>query len=364
MKKDIADRGGVAISIIIPAYNTPIESFKKCLASIFSQSFTLYELIIVDDGSEMSFANEIDSILKGLPNAKVLHIDHSGVSVARNKGIEASSGKYVLFVDSDDCISADFVKVALDCAENEKADIVIGSVKTVEDCEYDKIFSPHTYFDMKYNYISYENTELWKVQEGLLCSERKVPPSKSHLDHGPYGKLFLKSAIGDCGFPEDIYISEDQVFIHSVLKNSQKCVVLDMIAYYYIINKHSVSHVCHADAIEVMSHAMEQLQQYLMDYTRLKEAFFYRVIAEMGMAFQLTYLNDPKCYQKFGKGVEVAQKIASMPIVARSLKEISLRNVSRKFAVQTWLLRHSLFHCFVFLKLLVKFRNRIAILLH
>ena len=84
-------------SIIIPAYNA--EAYlQRCLDSIFSQEFTDYEVIVIDDGSIDGTA----TLLEGYPQVKVIHQENQGMATARNRGLDAAQGDYILFVDSDD----------------------------------------------------------------------------------------------------------------------------------------------------------------------------------------------------------------------------------------------------------------------
>ncbi|MGY8813338.1 MAG: glycosyltransferase family 2 protein, partial [Gammaproteobacteria bacterium] len=86
------------ISVIIPTYNR-LESLLRALESVLNQSYQAYEIIIVDDGSTDQTA---DYIKRNFSNVKYLYQSNTGVSSARNTGIEHSSGDWLAFLDSDD----------------------------------------------------------------------------------------------------------------------------------------------------------------------------------------------------------------------------------------------------------------------
>ena len=89
------------ISIITPVYK--VENYlKKCVDSILNQTFTDYELIIVDDGSPDFCGKIADEYLKIDKRVKVIHKENGGAPSARNAGIDISSGEYLYFPDSDD----------------------------------------------------------------------------------------------------------------------------------------------------------------------------------------------------------------------------------------------------------------------
>ena len=97
------------ISIIVPVYN--VEKYlKRCIDSILNQSFTDFELILVDDGSTDNSGEIIDEYAIKDERIKVIHKENGGLSSARNVGIEYSKGNYIAFVDSDDYINKNMYK--------------------------------------------------------------------------------------------------------------------------------------------------------------------------------------------------------------------------------------------------------------
>lgn len=100
------------LSIIIPVYNTDEDAFKNCLESILSIDRKIsYEIIIVDDGSTESKSNEYKKIMNKFTNTVYIYQQNSGVSSARNLGIIKAKGKYLMFVDSDDIMYPESLKL-------------------------------------------------------------------------------------------------------------------------------------------------------------------------------------------------------------------------------------------------------------
>ena len=111
------------VSIIVPIYN--VEKYlRRCIDSILNQTFKDFELILVNDGS----TDNCEDICKGYEakdkRIKYFYQNNSGVSVARNKGIENSCGKYIQFIDSDDYIDKNFLEVIVDRFNKDNSDIV------------------------------------------------------------------------------------------------------------------------------------------------------------------------------------------------------------------------------------------------
>lgn len=116
------------LSIIIPVYNTE-KYLKKCIDSILNQSFSDYELLLINDGSTDDSAKICDEYSKIDDRIKVLHKKNGGVSSARNLGLDHAKGKFVFFVDSDDYIleeSLNFLK------KNEEVDLYKFKISTLK----------------------------------------------------------------------------------------------------------------------------------------------------------------------------------------------------------------------------------------
>lgn len=112
------------ISVITPVYK--VEKYlRKCIDSILNQSFTDFELIIVDDGSPDSCGKIADEYLKKDKRVRVIHKENGGAPSARNVGIEAAKGKYLYFPDSDDWLAPSYLHELYDLAEKARTQLVI-----------------------------------------------------------------------------------------------------------------------------------------------------------------------------------------------------------------------------------------------
>ena len=91
------------ISIIVPVYNAE-KYLSRCIDSILRQTFADFELILVNDGSSDKSKEICEKYLESDPRIKLINQENSGVSAARNTGLDNASGEYIGFVDSDDFI--------------------------------------------------------------------------------------------------------------------------------------------------------------------------------------------------------------------------------------------------------------------
>lgn len=118
------------LSVIIPFYKTE-QYAVECIRSVLSQDTSFrYETILIDDGSPDGCPAILDSY-RDRPNTQVIHQSNSGVSAARNRGIRASRGRYILFFDSDDILCPGAIEALMSAAIGDRADIVEGSFRTM-----------------------------------------------------------------------------------------------------------------------------------------------------------------------------------------------------------------------------------------
>lgn len=120
------------VSIIVPVYN--VEAYLDCcLASIISQTYEHLEIIIVEDCSTDASLNQLQPHLSDPRVRLIQHDKNYGLSASRNTGIEAATGKYILFVDSDDAIASPLVETCVAHAETSDACAIVFDFKTFQD---------------------------------------------------------------------------------------------------------------------------------------------------------------------------------------------------------------------------------------
>ena len=112
------------VSIIVPVYQ--VEKYiRQCIESILAQTFTDFELILVDDGSKDNSGRICDEYAEKDKRVKVIHKENGGLSDARNKGLDQAEGKYFMFVDSDDYIAPDMAECLYRNIIKNGADIAV-----------------------------------------------------------------------------------------------------------------------------------------------------------------------------------------------------------------------------------------------
>jgi len=114
------------VSIIVPVYNAET-SLDKCLSSVLQQTYGLFELIVVNDGSRDDSQKIVDSYVKQDQRVKSFIIRNQGPSIARNVGIDAAEGKSIFFLDADDSLEMNALELLVKAQEKSGADVVVSA---------------------------------------------------------------------------------------------------------------------------------------------------------------------------------------------------------------------------------------------
>lgn len=111
------------ISVIVPVFNAE-KYLKKCIDSVISQTYTDWEMILVDDGSNDKSGDIADSYAVKDTRIRVIHQENAGPGMARNHGIDKATGDFLVFLDSDDYIEKEYFQLLSDCVKEQGAEVV------------------------------------------------------------------------------------------------------------------------------------------------------------------------------------------------------------------------------------------------
>ncbi|MBS4197579.1 glycosyltransferase family 2 protein [Lederbergia citri] len=208
------------ISIIVPVYN--VQSYlTRCIDSILDQTFTNFELILVNDGSLDNSGEVCDEFAKKDSRIVVIHKENGGVSSARNVGIDVANGQYIGFIDSDDYIHPKMYEILYQYAIRHSSDIVM--------CDYLKVSegeNPIMRCDKALKLLHYTNIE---ALNQLYITE----PRNSLGWIVVWNKLFKRKLFHELRFTEG-RIYEDELIAHKVFYSCLKITyVADQLYYYY-----------------------------------------------------------------------------------------------------------------------------------
>jgi glycosyltransferase involved in cell wall biosynthesis len=200
-------------SIIVPVYNTE-KYLRQCLDSILNQTYQNLEILLVDDGSPDRSGAICDEYAAKDPRIRVIHTENRGVSAARNTAMQAVSGEYIIFVDSDDYVAAEYVENLMAGAD---ADLVTAGLH---------VQTPENRWDE------------WKNPARLIvmADVRKNPPLFNAIPTGMvYSHRYKRKIVQhhQLRFHEDITRTEDTLFNMEYLMVCDTVLTTDHTDYFY-----------------------------------------------------------------------------------------------------------------------------------
>lgn len=213
------DKNNPKVSFIIPCYN--VEKYIEfCLNSIRKQTYTNIEIIPVDDGSPDKSGVILDRLAEVDPRIKVIHKTNGGVSTARNAGLDAATGEYVVFVDGDDYISEDYTEYMMGMISQFGAEMALSVNCYMRDGE------PQVEKDPVECYTPEDATT-------LLLGPRVIV--------GSWDKIYKKSLLVDNGirFSSTQFYGEGLLFITTATQCANRVAVGNRKVYHYRRNNYS-----------------------------------------------------------------------------------------------------------------------------
>lgn len=291
------------VSIIVPVYKTE-PYLRRCIDSILIQTFTNFELILVDDGSP-DLCGFICDDYKYDGRVKVIHQANAGLSAARNAGIElalTSSSRYIMFVDSDDWIHSAMLESLINGIKQYRINVGV--------CWSQKV-------------SEYEGEQNYDLNQCKLITPEEffvMSPADATV---AWGKVYNKQLFMDARYPV-ARIHEDLFLTHLLLFKEELIALIDQPLYYYFINHNGLSNT---SSMKKKKDAIEG-QRLRLQY--FKENGFLR-------AFEYEY-NNPSCIARELEAVDegIVSEIEKKSALQKRLRE-TLKNQKISLAGHEWL---------------------------
>ena len=231
------------LSIIVPVYK--VENYlPKCIDSILAQTFTDFELILVEDGSPDNCPALCDAAAEKDARVRVIHQKNGGLSAARNAGLDAARGAWIGFVDSDDYIAPEMYEVLHQAVQSTGADLAL--------CDYAEVDEAGTPCPPMHVSLS----------EGELTGQELLKRASGLMVQLAWNKLYRRAIFTQLRYPEG-KLNEDLFLIPEVCLQIQKAVVVPKALYYYVQRGGSIMNesktLRHFDAAEAAQRYWECL---------------------------------------------------------------------------------------------------------
>ncbi len=268
------------ISVIVPVYN--VEKYiERCIESILGQTFTDFELIIVNDGSTDKSGEICDRYSNNDPRIRIIHKENGGLSDARNAGIEAANGEYIGFIDSDDYIDTDMYELLYQNICRENADI---STCGIYDCYPDKTVTQ----EVNSSDFTVDGSEAVR-----LALESQFMPLFA------WNKLYKRSLFDSIRFPVG-KIYEDAFVMIKLMGASRRVSISMKPKYYYIHRENSITtrafRNSDLDVVEAHENNFSYIEANFPQF--IKQATFRRIWSRFHVLDKMIFAENDTVEQK------------------------------------------------------------------
>lgn len=222
----------IKVSVIIPVYNA--ETFlRQCIQSVICQTYQELEILVIDDGSTDQSREVCEQFSRTDRRIRLFHQENKGVSSARNVGLDAATGEYVFFLDSDDAIHPSLIQEAVRQAEASREKLIFcGYVRftslQMEECQHQKVEDG--------------DSPVWETTEKHLSEEWFHIRFERELSCIG-GKMIQREFLGTQRFNEKIQSGEDTLFLYQLCRRQVRIAYMDAHWYYYRIHPDSTTHL-------------------------------------------------------------------------------------------------------------------------
>lgn len=285
----------VTVSIIIPAYNV-VSYLEDCIESIMAGTYHDFEILLIDDGSVDGTGSLCDRLAEKYSVIQVFHTTNSGLSNARNLGIDHASGQYIGFVDADDVVAPNMFE-ALVHYMGPNVDMTACRFQRCRREELDSTKIPITHQTI---------TNQTETAQKVLMD-----------GYGPnvWNKLYKAEVIekNEIRFRKDCCAMEDMYFIMDYLIHCRKAVFLDEQLYYYITTDGSITSTFRDNRMvgsvyldlprswRFCTEVMESLSDELGNQARARTVMFYQTVLRKLEKPDTQYIDETIAYVKKNK---------------------------------------------------------------
>lgn len=243
VKRDMGEKG--LVSVIVPVYKVE-EYLDQAVESLVNQTYTDMEILLVDDGSPDRCGQICDEWAKKDKRIRVIHQKNAGISMARNVGIDASRGEYLLFVDSDDYVKNTYVEELYRAISANEADLAITGITYLREGEFSSLE------------LTSKEQEVINSVTALVCFECGGDVREAYTV--AWNKIYRREIWENIRFPKG-KVYEDAFLMPGILSGCKKIVILKSCLYVYRKREGSITSQKSEAQARMLIEAMEQRER-------------------------------------------------------------------------------------------------------
>ena len=347
------------VSIIVPVYNAE-QYLEKCINSLRNQTLEEIEIILVDDSSPDSSLEICKKAAEADGRIKVIHKENEGAGKARNTGLEAATGKYVGFVDSDDFIAEEMYETLYEKAEKYGSDLVMSGIVFVDGNMFSEAGESirKSYFESDTQFETEES--LKKLRMGIIGS---TPDNEddSKYGMGTVKNLFKNEIIKENNIvyrSERETFSEDATFMIDYISCIEKATGIPEAFYYYCRNGSSLSKSYKKDRFEKSLVFVNDIEKKFAkdispDEYRIYIYRFWQAMCRVLCSQEIMYAWDNNI--KYSELKKKLKEVCTHSLTVNALSTYPINRLPLKQRVFAWAMKYKMYRL---MKILVKLRSK------
>lgn len=291
------------ITVIVPVYN--VEKYLiKCIDSIITQTYKDLEIILVNDGSTDNSGKICDKYKSKDKRIKVIHKDNGGLSDARNCGLKISNGEYIVFLDSDDWVDENYIKILYNLIKKYDSDMSI--------CDFKKVYNEEEKLNSNYNEMVFSNIEALK----------QIHTEKGTQFIVAWNKMYKKKLLDGMKYPKG-KVHEDEFLTPILLYRSNKIAYTEKELIYYRQREGSIMsngfNLKKLDYLDALEERVKYYKDNELEKLSINEAHVlgYTIISYYYLVNKLKYDKKKKVCLMLKKRIRKVIKNNKLPITTR-----------------------------------------------
>lgn len=325
------------VSIVVPCYKVE-QYLPELIDSLLAQTLRDIEVILVDDGSPDRTGAICDEYAAKDSRIRVIHKPNGGVAAARNDGLDASTGDWIIFCDSDDYLEADALEKLVQAGEQAEADVVFGDVNLV----FDQRIKPAVFY--KNEFVTDDRKQIDKLIEADFYKYYCFDPAEGGAAFGyggPWNKLVRRQMLLDKGIRFELRVRgifDDLIYTAYIFGAANRVAYVHVPVYNYRQLDSSITHSYKADLLEINEEIFHAWQDFMDCYGadgRFLKPYYANVLRRLKAALGLYFFNK-KNQSSFRKQCKELKALLASEPYATAIRELDSSKLRYKYDLMLW----------------------------
>lgn len=327
----------VKVSIVVPCYKVE-QYLPELVDSLLAQTLREIEIILVDDGSPDRTGAICDEYAAKDARIRVIHKPNGGVAAARNDGLDAATGEWIVFCDSDDYLETDALEKLVRAGEEAQADVVFGDVNLV----FDQRIKPAVFY--KNEFVTGDRQTIDKLIAADFYKYYCFDPAEGGAAFGyggPWNKLVRRQLLLDNGIRFELRVKgifDDLIYTAYIFGAANRVAYVHVPVYNYRQLDSSITHTYKDNLLEINQEIFGAWQDFMDRYGsdgRFLKPYYANVLRRLKATLGLYFFNK-KNENSFRQQCKQLKALLATEPYATAIRELDSEKLRYKYDLLLW----------------------------